>query len=209
MRSRARLELKFDDNHEKHFPTFFLAPFLLPCGIFLRGDFKCDVAENGDFEKYAAPGSQANRARGDVQSERAGCHPSLVGNVMRSNRVKSDLAAGKHVFGTMVFEFFTPGMPQIAKAAGAEFVLFDMEHPGVTIETLKGQMPPAGVSTSPPWSGSPRCSITSLHAVWTWAPWASWSPWSNPRRRRGRSSPRPAIPRRPAGSGIRDGARRL
>src|SRR6478736_5591567 len=59
---------------------------------------------------------------------------------MRTNQVKSDLRAGKHVFGTMVFEFFTPGMPQIAKAAGAEFVLFDMEHSGVTIETLKAQI---------------------------------------------------------------------
>ncbi len=59
---------------------------------------------------------------------------------MRKNPVKADLRAGKHVFGTMVFEFFTPGMPQIAKAAGAEFVLFDMEHSGVTIETLKAQI---------------------------------------------------------------------
>src|SRR6478672_11844915 len=59
---------------------------------------------------------------------------------MRTNQVKSDLRAGKHVFGTMVFEFFTPGMPQIAKAAEAEFVLFDMEHSGVTIETLKAQI---------------------------------------------------------------------
>ena len=59
---------------------------------------------------------------------------------MKSNPVKSDLAAGKHAFGTMVFEFFTPGMPQIVKAAGAEFILFDMEHSGVTIETLKGQI---------------------------------------------------------------------
>ena len=62
------------------------------------------------------------------------------GMAMRKNPVKSDLLAGKHVFGTMVFEFFTPGMPQIAKTAGAEFVLFDMEHSGVTIETLKGQI---------------------------------------------------------------------
>jgi 2-dehydro-3-deoxyglucarate aldolase/4-hydroxy-2-oxoheptanedioate aldolase len=59
---------------------------------------------------------------------------------MKTNQVKSDLRAGKHVFGTMVFEFFTAGMPQIAKAAGAEFVLFDMEHSGVAIETLKGQI---------------------------------------------------------------------
>src|SRR4051812_16956086 len=63
-----------------------------------------------------------------------------MGNVMKSNPVKSELAAGKHAFGTMVFEFFTPGMPQIAKASGAEFILFDMEHSGVTIETLKGQI---------------------------------------------------------------------
>ena len=59
---------------------------------------------------------------------------------MKSNPVKSALRAGKFAFGTMVFEFFTPGMPQIAKTAGAEFVLFDMEHSGVTIETLKGQL---------------------------------------------------------------------
>jgi 2-keto-3-deoxy-L-rhamnonate aldolase RhmA len=59
---------------------------------------------------------------------------------MRSNPVKLALRAGNHAFGTMVFEFFTPGMPQIAKAAGAEFILFDMEHSGVTIETLKGQL---------------------------------------------------------------------
>jgi 2-dehydro-3-deoxyglucarate aldolase/4-hydroxy-2-oxoheptanedioate aldolase len=59
---------------------------------------------------------------------------------MRTNQVKSDLLAGKHAFGTMVFEFFSPGMPQIIKSAGADFVLFDMEHSGVTIETLKGQI---------------------------------------------------------------------
>src|ERR1700743_440960 len=58
---------------------------------------------------------------------------------MRSNLVKLALRAGKFAFGTMVFEFFTPGMAQIAKTAGAEFVLLDMEHSGVTIEPLKGQ----------------------------------------------------------------------
>ena len=36
---------------------------------------------------------------------------------MKSNPVKTDLAAGKHAFGTMVFEFFTPGMPQIVKVS--------------------------------------------------------------------------------------------
>ncbi len=60
---------------------------------------------------------------------------------MRTNQVKADLRAGRHVFGTMVFEFFTPAYTaDHQKAAGAEFVLFDMEHSGVTIETLKGQI---------------------------------------------------------------------
>ena len=30
----------------------------------------------------------------------------------------------------MVFEFFTTGLPQIVRAAGADFVLYDMEHTG-------------------------------------------------------------------------------
>ena len=40
----------------------------------------------------------------------------------------------------MVFEFFSPGLPQICKNAGAEFVLYDMEHTGLEFETLKTQL---------------------------------------------------------------------
>src|SRR6201995_2956057 len=65
---------------------------------------------------------------------------SGMGNGMSNSPVTSALRSGKFSFGSMVFEFFTAGMPQIAKTAGAEFVLFDMEHSGVTIETLKGQL---------------------------------------------------------------------
>ncbi|MBV8397818.1 MAG: hypothetical protein JOZ17_03645 [Acetobacteraceae bacterium] len=59
---------------------------------------------------------------------------------MRDNPVKQRLAVGGCSFGTMVFEFFTPGMPQIMRAAGAEFALFDMEHSGAGIETIKAQL---------------------------------------------------------------------
>ncbi len=59
---------------------------------------------------------------------------------MRDNPVKQRLAEGGHAFGAMIFEFFSPGMPQIARAAGAEFVLFDMEHSGAGIETMKAQL---------------------------------------------------------------------
>jgi 2-keto-3-deoxy-L-rhamnonate aldolase RhmA len=59
---------------------------------------------------------------------------------MRQNPVKQKLQAGGNVFGTMVFEFFTPGIAQIAKAAGAEFVFFDMEHSGIGMDVVKAQM---------------------------------------------------------------------
>ncbi|MGH7188948.1 MAG: HpcH/HpaI aldolase family protein [Acetobacteraceae bacterium] len=59
---------------------------------------------------------------------------------MRENPLKQRLADGGYAFGTMVFEFFTPGIAQIVRAAGAEFVLYDMEHSGVGIEAIKQQM---------------------------------------------------------------------
>jgi 2-keto-3-deoxy-L-rhamnonate aldolase RhmA len=59
---------------------------------------------------------------------------------MQENPVKQRLAAGERVFGTMVFEFFPPGMPQIVKVAGAEFILFDMEHTAIGLDTVKAQV---------------------------------------------------------------------
>ena len=59
---------------------------------------------------------------------------------MRDNPVKARLAAGERVCGAMVFEFFTPGLPQICQNAGADFVLYDMEHSGLSFETLKTQV---------------------------------------------------------------------
>ena len=47
---------------------------------------------------------------------------------MRENTVKRTLAAGGIAVGTMVVEFATPGIARLAARAGADFVLFDMEH---------------------------------------------------------------------------------
>ncbi len=47
---------------------------------------------------------------------------------------------GDQVLGAMVFEFFSPGIAQILKLAGCEFVLYDMEHTGMSLETLKVQV---------------------------------------------------------------------
>jgi 2-keto-3-deoxy-L-rhamnonate aldolase RhmA len=58
---------------------------------------------------------------------------------LRPNPLKPRLAAGGCAFGTMTFEFFTPGYPAICREAGAEFILYDMEHSGVGFETMKAQ----------------------------------------------------------------------
>lgn len=57
---------------------------------------------------------------------------------MRENPVKRQLAAGGVAVGTMVFEFNSSGIARIAAAAGAQFVLFDMEHTGWSLETIRG-----------------------------------------------------------------------
>ncbi|MBH0238493.1 HpcH/HpaI aldolase family protein [Methylobrevis albus] len=53
--------------------------------------------------------------------------------------LKQKFAADGHAFGPMVIEFFTPGMAAIAAAAGADFVLYDMEHSGAEIGDIKEQ----------------------------------------------------------------------
>ena len=58
---------------------------------------------------------------------------------MRTNPVKTKLLAGKPVFGSFGWEFLVPGLPQIVKSAGAEFLLLDMEHAGHSYETIKDQ----------------------------------------------------------------------
>jgi len=59
---------------------------------------------------------------------------------MRDNPLKARLAAGGNGYGAMAFEFFSPGLPQICCNAGAEFLLYDMEHTGLSLETLKVQV---------------------------------------------------------------------
>ena len=54
--------------------------------------------------------------------------------------LKQQLAREGRAFGAAVFEFFAPGIAQIAKAAGAEFILYDMEHSGAGIDTIKAQI---------------------------------------------------------------------
>lgn len=59
---------------------------------------------------------------------------------MRDNPVKNALRNGGRAVGAMVFECFAPGLPQICSNAGAEFILYDMEHTGLGFESLKTQL---------------------------------------------------------------------
>ena len=91
---------------------------------------------------------------------------------MRTNPVKAALAAGKRAYGAMVFEFFSPGLPQICRNAGAEFVLYDMEHTGLSFETLKLQCALCRGWTSCRWCACRAASTTSSPARSTSARWA-------------------------------------
>jgi len=90
---------------------------------------------------------------------------------MRENRVKRALAAGDRSLGTMIFEFPTTGIGRIAAAAGAEFLIYDMEHTGWSIETIRGLMP----APEPPiwcrWSASRPRNITSSRGPSTSGRW--------------------------------------
>ena len=56
---------------------------------------------------------------------------------MRDNHVKKALQGGGVSVGTFVFEFSTSGVARIAAAAGAEYVIYDMEHTGWSVETIR------------------------------------------------------------------------
>lgn len=54
--------------------------------------------------------------------------------------LRDRVKAGEAVKGAMAFEFFSPGVPQLMALSGASFVIYDMEHSGASIETLKTQV---------------------------------------------------------------------
>lgn len=56
---------------------------------------------------------------------------------MSVESLRSRLARGGIAFGTMVFEFHTLGIPRIAAAAGADFVMVDLEHTGWGVEGIR------------------------------------------------------------------------
>ena len=51
--------------------------------------------------------------------------------------LKNKITSFGQLRGAMIFEFFSPGIPIILKNAGCEFVIFDIEHGGLSLEQFK------------------------------------------------------------------------
>jgi 2-keto-3-deoxy-L-rhamnonate aldolase RhmA len=84
---------------------------------------------------------------------------------MRANPVRERLRAGGSAFGAMAFEFFTPGLAPVLAASGAEFVLLDMEHSGVAIDTVKEQIAYAHGAGIVPMVRVPACAYHLIAPV--------------------------------------------
>jgi 2-keto-3-deoxy-L-rhamnonate aldolase RhmA len=56
---------------------------------------------------------------------------------LNTKELKRVLREGRVALGTWVFEFNTPGIARLLASAGAEFVVYDMEHSGFGIDTIR------------------------------------------------------------------------
>jgi len=59
---------------------------------------------------------------------------------MAGRSLRQRAMAGEQVLGAMVFEFHSPGIAQVLAHAGCEYVIYDMEHTGTSLETIKTQV---------------------------------------------------------------------
>lgn len=59
---------------------------------------------------------------------------------MAGKTIRQKVLAGDTVLGAMLFEFFSPGIAQILASAGCSYVIYDMEHTGASLETIKAQV---------------------------------------------------------------------
>lgn len=84
---------------------------------------------------------------------------------MAKEPLRARIAAGERIFGTMAFEFFTPGLPALLEAAGCQFMIVDMEHSGAGIETVKQQVAYARGLDIEVWVRPPEKSYAAVATV--------------------------------------------
>lgn len=59
---------------------------------------------------------------------------------MARTPLRDRVCAGETVLGSMIFELLAPSIPQLLVHAGAEYVIYDMEHTGTSLEAIKAQV---------------------------------------------------------------------
>lgn len=59
---------------------------------------------------------------------------------MQATDLRQRVLDGETVAGAMVFEFFSPGVAQLLRHAGCQYIIYDMEHTGIGLETIKWQV---------------------------------------------------------------------
>ena len=79
---------------------------------------------------------------------------------MRANPVRQKLLRGERSLGTMAMEFSTTGIARLADAAGAEFILYDMEHTAWSMETVRTLIATCGGTEAVPFV---RIPTTEYH----------------------------------------------
>lgn len=83
---------------------------------------------------------------------------------MRENTVKRKIARGGVALGTMAFEFNTTGLARLAAGSGAEFCIFDQEHTGWSVESIRMLVATSGATDLVPMV---RVPTTQYHLIST------------------------------------------
>src|SRR5436190_15920711 len=114
--------------------------------------------DRGAHRARAAARRRAVRSRKHPTARRRGVASRRIRSLrarghavtQQPDAVRERLARGEAAFGTMAFEFFTPGLFAIAGQAGADFIILDTEHSGVGPDTIKAQIAAArGTNVEP------------------------------------------------------------
>ena len=84
---------------------------------------------------------------------------------MRPNNVKQTVQKGGVSIGTFVFEFNTTGIGRIVAGAGAEFTIFDMEHTGWSVETIRMLLATSRAATTLPYVRVPTTEYDFIARV--------------------------------------------
>jgi 2-keto-3-deoxy-L-rhamnonate aldolase RhmA len=59
---------------------------------------------------------------------------------VKPNILKDHLKQGKVVIGTWIFEYTSPGLTKLLSTTGVDFAAYDMEHSGLSIESIRSML---------------------------------------------------------------------